>query len=78
MKHFYQHGGITIYHADWRELKDDLWPIYDLLLTDPPYGIGAARRKTMGFGDNRGKNGMGGTNPSKRDYGDSEQDYSLD
>lgn len=74
MTPYYQHAGITIYHVDWRAMKDTLWPIYDLLLTDPPYGLGAARRKTMGFGDNRGKNGMGGANPSKRDYGDSEWD----
>jgi hypothetical protein len=31
----------------------------------------------MGFGENRGKNGMGGANPSKRDYGDSDWDDAV-
>lgn len=73
MKPYYEHAGITIYHGDCREVLPSLGGI-DLLLTDPPYGLGAARRKTMGFGDNRGKNGLGGANPSKRDYGDSAWD----
>jgi DNA modification methylase len=73
MTPYYQEDGITIYHGDCREVLSGIGQI-DLLLTDPPYGIGAARRETMGFGDNRGKNGMGGKNPSKRDYGDSAWD----
>ena len=39
MKPYYDHGGITIYHGDCRALLADLRA--DLLLTDPPYGIGA-------------------------------------
>ena len=38
MKPYYDHAGITIYHADCREV----WPTlgrFDLLLTDPPYGV---------------------------------------
>lgn len=37
MKPYYEHGGITIYHGDCRELL----PMegVDLILTDPPYGI---------------------------------------
>lgn len=73
MTPYYEHAGQTIYHGDCREILPGL-PKCNLLLTDPPYGIGAARKKTMGFGDNRGKNGMGGKNPSKRDYGDSAWD----
>jgi DNA modification methylase len=40
MKPYYEHAGITIYHGDCREVLPDL-PRFDLLLTDPPYGIGA-------------------------------------
>lgn len=35
MKAYYQHNGITIYHADSR----DMVCIADVVLTDPPYGI---------------------------------------
>ncbi len=37
---YYDHGGITIYHADARDVLPLLRPV-DLLLTDPPYGHGA-------------------------------------
>ncbi len=36
---YYDHGGITIYHGDCREILPHLGR-FDLLLTDPPYGIG--------------------------------------
>ena len=39
-KPYYEHDGITIYHGDCREMLPDL-PKVDLVLTDPPYGIGA-------------------------------------
>lgn len=38
MKPYYEHGGITIYHGDCREILPHL-PKVDLVLTDPPYGI---------------------------------------
>ena len=38
-KPYYDHGGITIYHGDCREILP-LLGRFDLLLTDPPYGIG--------------------------------------
>lgn len=38
MKPYYEHSGITIYHGDCREMLPQLEA--DLLLTDPPYGIG--------------------------------------
>ena len=41
MKPYYQHAGITIYHGDCREILPTL-PKVDLVLTDPPYGIGGA------------------------------------
>lgn len=41
MKPYYQHEGITIYHGDCREILPTLGPV-DLVLTDPPYGVGKA------------------------------------
>ena len=42
MKPYYQDDYATIYHGDCRELLPEL-PKVDLVLTDPPYGIGAAK-----------------------------------
>lgn len=39
VKPYYEHGGITIFNADCRELLPTLGK-FDLVLTDPPYGIG--------------------------------------
>ena len=39
MTPYYESGGITIYHGDCREILPTL-PSVDLVLTDPPYGIG--------------------------------------
>ena len=36
---YYSENGITIYHGDCREILPQLEPV-DLVLTDPPYGIG--------------------------------------
>jgi site-specific DNA-methyltransferase (adenine-specific) len=36
MKPFYQEGGITLYHADWRNVPKDLLTC-DHVITDPPY-----------------------------------------
>lgn len=41
MKPYYEENGITIYHGDCREILPHLEPV-DLVLTDPPYGIGLA------------------------------------
>lgn len=38
MTPYYDHGGITIYHGDCREVLPTLEPM-DLVLTDPPYGV---------------------------------------
>lgn len=38
MKPYYSEGGLVIYHADCREALPQLG-IYDLVLTDPPYGV---------------------------------------
>jgi DNA modification methylase len=39
MKPYYEHGGITIYHGDCREILPSLEQV-DAVVTDPPYGIG--------------------------------------
>jgi len=38
MKTYYQHKGITIYHADCREILPEIKA--DVMVTDPPYGLG--------------------------------------
>jgi DNA modification methylase len=48
---YYEQDGITIYHGDCREVLSTLGPV-DLVLTDPPYGIGA-NRMTLGNGFRR-------------------------
>ena len=48
---YYEHGGITIYHGDCREVLPDVWFGVDLLLADPPYGVSeACNRKERGRG----------------------------
>jgi tRNA G10 N-methylase Trm11 len=44
LKPYYEEAGITIYHADCRNVLPYL-PKVDLVLTDPPYGINAARKR---------------------------------
>ena len=39
MNPYYDQNGITIYHGDCREILPELEKV-DLVLTDPPYGIG--------------------------------------
>jgi len=48
---YYSHAGITIYHGDCRDLLPLLAPV-DLLLTDPPYGVGLVT-KTSDFRGSR-------------------------
>ena len=39
MTPYYEHAGIVIYHGDCRDVLPELEPV-DLVLTDPPYGVG--------------------------------------
>lgn len=48
MRPYYEHGGITIYHGDCREVLPDVWFGADLMLTDPPYGIGYVAKAGTG------------------------------
>jgi DNA modification methylase len=66
MKPYYEHGGITIFNADCREALFWVNPV-DLLLTDPPYGIGESNEK----------NSTRGLLAPTRDYGNYEWDKSL-
>lgn len=52
MRPYYEHGGITIYHGDARDVLPGLGK-FDLLLTDPPYSVsvaGQAQVKQVGKG----------------------------
>lgn len=49
MKPYYEEDGITIYHDDCAEILPALGG-FDLLLTDPPYGIGEAAGKNKSRG----------------------------
>jgi DNA modification methylase len=70
MKPYYEHAGITIYHGDCEAIAPSLEQ-FGLLLTDPPYGIGAARKKFGGHGVKQHKTGLAkGKCIYKRDYGD--------
>ena len=44
LKPYYQDDWVTIYHGDCKKILSDL-PKVDLVLTDPPYGIGEAAGK---------------------------------
>jgi DNA modification methylase len=59
---FYEQDGITIYHGDCAQILPFLDPV-DLLLTDPPYGIGADRNL-------RANKRHGSAKAASRDYGE--------
>lgn len=64
---FYTDSHVTIYNADCRDVLPQLGR-FDLLLTDPPYGIGADNRKRI---LSRGKLA------TPRDYGESNWDHTT-
>jgi DNA modification methylase len=45
LRKYYEDSYVTLYHGDCREVLPSL-PSVDLLLTDPPYGIGFAAQPT--------------------------------
>jgi len=75
MKPYYDHGGITIYHGDCREILSAEGIRADLLCTDPPYGIGASHAAHYGEGVKCHRTGIvKGKAIQKRNYGDSSWD----
>jgi DNA modification methylase len=65
MKQFYQDSFATIFHGDCREILPQL-PKVDLVLTDPPYGIGEGNAKRIASRLTKGIKG--------RDYGNATWD----
>lgn len=61
---YYQDSAVTLYHGDCREIVPHLGR-FDLLLTDPPYGIGEGNAKRIASRANAA---------AARDYGHSEWD----
>lgn len=64
MKPYYQDSAVTIFCGDCREIVPTLGR-FDLLLTDPPYGIGEGNAKRIASRSNMAK---------ARDYGDAKWD----
>jgi len=78
MSPYFERDGITIYNADCRQVLPFLGT-FDLLLTDPPYGIGESVKanKRAADGSERGKRGtstMGVPNTKPKFYESSEWD----
>lgn len=74
MNPYFEDESVVIYHGDCREILPRLLPA-DLLCTDPPYGLGAARRNFGGNGVKRHMTGLvAGKAIPKRNYGDSDWD----
>jgi site-specific DNA-methyltransferase (adenine-specific) len=59
-KPYYQDGLVTIYHGDCREIVPSLGQ-FDLLLTDPPYGIGkdGSKKTTSSHGGRKAYDFLG-------------------
>lgn len=62
MKPYYEQSGITIYHGDCLDVMDRWEGLrtqsFDLLLTDPPYGIEVAKAGAVGAGKRTKTNGF--------------------
>jgi DNA modification methylase len=69
---YYESGGITIYLGDCKKILPWIQPV-DLLLTDPPYGIGEARKKNVNRSNTTKFAGRNSFVMSK-DYGTSDWD----
>lgn len=66
MTPYYQDSAVTLYHGDCREIVSGLGQ-FDLLLTDPPYGIGESSSRVASR--QRRANGNSNALADQRDYG---------
>lgn len=64
VKPYYSDGNVKIFHGDCEEVMPQISTRFDLLLTDPPYGIGEAA------GNNKSRSKLA----IAKDYGDHEWD----
>lgn len=68
MKPYYQEAGITIYHADYRDVLDSM--TVDLLLTDPQYQLANGKKATtMNATAKRGARFLKGIVTVPKDWG---------
>lgn len=66
MAPYYRDSAVTLYHGDCREIVPGLGQ-FDLLLTDPPYGIGESSSRVASR--QRRANGKSNALADQRDYG---------
>ncbi len=66
MNPYYEDGTCTIYHGDCREVLPSL--SFDVIVTDPPYGIGWKIGKGLGISDNHGAPIVGDDSTALRDW----------
>jgi len=67
MKPYYQDTAVTIYHGDCREILPSL-PKVDLVLTDPPYGIGITKSNRLSVSRGRGAEAWDLSAPDKKTF----------
>jgi DNA modification methylase len=65
MKAYFSDDTVTLYHGDCREVTN--WLAADILVTDPPYGIGWKRGVKQGRGDAGHSGIQGDSDTSTRD-----------
>ena len=81
MRPYYNHGGITIYHGDCRDVAEYIAPqSVDLVLTDPPYGQAfvSGMRTATELGAVRGDGVRQGIRSVRRALNDMRPTYSAD
>ena len=70
---YYSDESCTIYNADCKEILPELGR-FDLLLTDPPYGIGESSKKQRTRGGRTAFGGKRGIDIPPKDYGENDWD----
>ena len=75
MKPYYQDDLVTLYHGDCLEVSE--WLSADVLVTDPPYGVAHATRKTYG-GVSNAQGGIAQANVIANDRDTNARDEVID